>query len=40
MTDGPTCACGATFATQAELDQHTVGCNVARDPGGDPTTEE
>jgi hypothetical protein len=32
------CACGATFATAAQLNQHALTCNVSREPGGDPTT--
>jgi hypothetical protein len=34
-----TCACGATFATPAQLQTHAASCGVSRDPGGDPESE-
>ena len=34
-----TCACGASFATPAQLKQHATTCGQARDPGGDPDSE-
>jgi hypothetical protein len=39
MTNSYTCACGAEFATPAQLQKHTATCNMARDPGADPTRE-
>jgi hypothetical protein len=35
-----TCACGATFATEAQLQQHAATCGMAREPGGEPASND
>jgi hypothetical protein len=39
MSNSYTCACGASFSTQAQLEKHAATCGVSRDPGGDPSAE-
>jgi hypothetical protein len=36
MATTNTCACGASFATPAQLEKHAQTCGQSREPGGDP----
>jgi len=34
-----TCSCGATFATESQLQSHAATCGISREPGGDPASD-